>query len=45
MRSRFVAMVCHEFRNPLNNIALSVSSLNRYDMQLSRKKNQLPAQH
>jgi len=35
MRSRFVAMVCHEFRNPLNNIALSVSSLNRYDSQLS----------
>ncbi|RZM82178.1 PAS domain-containing sensor histidine kinase [Leptolyngbya iicbica] len=35
MRSRFVAMVCHEFRNPLNNIALSVSSLNRYETQLS----------
>ena len=35
MRSRFVSMVCHEFRNPLNNIALSVSSLNRYDHQLS----------
>ena len=35
MRSRFVAMVCHEFRNPLNNIALSVSSLHRYDTQLS----------
>ncbi|MBF2035463.1 MAG: PAS domain-containing sensor histidine kinase [Leptolyngbyaceae cyanobacterium T60_A2020_046] len=35
MRSRFVSMVCHEFRNPLNNIALSVSSLNRYDAQLS----------
>ena len=34
MRSRFVTMVCHEFRNPLNNIALSVSSLNRYDLQL-----------
>ena len=34
MRSRFVAMVCHEFRNPLNNIALSVSSLNRYNTQL-----------
>ena len=34
MRSRFVAMVCHEFRNPLNNIVLSVSSLNRYDAQL-----------
>jgi PAS domain S-box-containing protein len=35
LRSRFVSMVCHEFRNPLNNIALSVSSLNRYDAQLS----------
>ncbi|MEO0984225.1 MAG: ATP-binding protein [Cyanobacteria bacterium J06639_14] len=34
LRSRFVAMVCHEFRNPLNNIALSVSSVNRYDAQL-----------
>ncbi|MGB3614377.1 MAG: PAS domain-containing sensor histidine kinase [Elainellaceae cyanobacterium] len=34
MRSRFVSMVCHEFRNPLNTIALSVSSLNRYDAQL-----------
>lgn len=35
VRSRFVAMVCHEFRNPLNNIAFSVSSLKRYDRQLS----------
>ncbi|MDB9528534.1 PAS domain-containing sensor histidine kinase [Oscillatoria sp. CS-180] len=35
MRSRFVSMVCHEFRNPLNNIALSVTSLNRYDTKLS----------
>ncbi len=35
MRSRFVSMVCHEFRNPLNNIALTVSSLNRYDTQLA----------
>ncbi len=35
LKSRFVAMVCHEFRNPLNNIALSVSSLERYDKQLS----------
>lgn len=35
MRSRFVSMVCHEFRNPLNNIALSASSLNRYDTQLT----------
>ena len=35
VRSRFVAMVCHEFRNPLNNISFSVSSLKRYDRQLS----------
>ncbi|MGV2828161.1 ATP-binding protein [Myxosarcina sp. GI1(2024)] len=35
VRSRFVSMVCHEFRNPLNNIAFSVSSLKRYDRQLS----------
>ena len=35
MRSRFVSMVCHEFRNPLNNIALSASSLNRYNSQLT----------
>ncbi len=35
LKSRFVSMVCHEFRNPLNNIALSISSLNRYDSQLS----------
>ena len=41
LKSRFVAMVCHEFRNPMNNIALSVSSLNRYDEQLSQpQKNQ-----
>lgn len=35
MRSRFIAMLCHEFRNPLNNITLSVSSLKRYDLQLT----------
>lgn len=35
VRSRFVAMVCHEFRNPLNNIAFLVSSLMRYSRQLS----------
>ena len=41
LKSRFVAMVCHEFRNPLNNIALSVSSLGRYDEKLSTpQKNQ-----
>ena len=35
VRSRFVAMVCHEFRNPLNNIAFSISSLKRYESLLS----------
>ncbi len=35
LRSRFISMVCHEFRNPLNNILLSASSLERYDAQLS----------
>ncbi len=34
LKSRFVSMVCHEFRNPLNNILLSSSSLDRYDAQL-----------
>lgn len=41
LKSRFVSMVCHEFRNPMNNIALSVSSLKRYEEQLSSsQKNQ-----
>ena len=41
VRSRFVAMVCHEFRNPLNNIAFLVSSLMRYSRKLSvNKKNE-----
>ncbi|MGB2924816.1 MAG: ATP-binding protein [Limnothrix sp.] len=35
MRSRFTAMVCHEFRNPLNNITLLASSLKRYDTHFS----------
>lgn len=35
LRSRVVTMVCHEFRNPLNNILLSVSSMGRYDHQLT----------
>lgn len=35
LKSRFISMVCHEFRNPLNNILLSASSLERYDAQLS----------
>ncbi|MBE9042974.1 PAS domain-containing sensor histidine kinase [Pleurocapsales cyanobacterium LEGE 10410] len=37
-RSRFVLMVCHEFRNPLNNISFSVSSLKRYECQLSPRQ-------
>jgi PAS domain S-box-containing protein len=40
MRSRFIAMVCHEFRNPLNNIALSASSIQRYDRHLSPEEKQ-----
>lgn len=38
LKSRFVSMVCHEFRNPMNNIALSVSSLARYDEKLSQRQ-------
>ncbi|WP_088889451.1 PAS domain-containing sensor histidine kinase [Leptolyngbya ohadii] len=34
-QSRLVSMVCHEFRNPLNNILLSVSSLDRYSHHLT----------
>ena len=40
LKSRFVSMVCHEFRNPLNNIALSVSSLGRYDKKMSQGEKQ-----
>ncbi len=40
LRSRFVSMVCHEFRNPLNNIALSVSSMERYSQKLSEAQKQ-----
>lgn len=40
LKSRLVSMVCHEFRNPLNNIALSVSSLGRYDEKLSQVQKQ-----
>ncbi len=35
VRSRFVGMVCHEFRNPLNNISFLASSLLRYSQKLS----------
>ncbi len=35
LKSRLVAMVCHEFRNPLNNVLLSASYLDRYESQLS----------
>ena len=38
LKSRFVSMVCHEFRNPLNNIALSVSSLGRYDNKMTQSQ-------
>lgn len=38
VRSRFIGMVCHEFRNPLNNISFLVSSLLRYSQKLSTNK-------
>ncbi|WP_421657381.1 sensor histidine kinase [Leptothermofonsia sp. ETS-13] len=38
LKSRVVSMVCHEFRNPLNNISLSVSYLDRYSEQLSAQQ-------
>ena len=40
LKSRLVSMVCHEFRNPLNNIALSASSLGRYDQKLTSLEKQ-----
>ncbi|CAN1212523.1 histidine kinase [Tumidithrix helvetica PCC 7403] len=40
LRSRMVSMVCHEFGNPLNNILFSVSSLERYQEQLSLTEKQ-----
>jgi PAS domain S-box-containing protein len=40
LRSRMVSMVCHEFGNPLNNILFSVSSLERYQEQLSLPEKQ-----
>lgn len=40
VKSRLVSMVCHEFRNPLNNIALSVSYLDRYAQKLSATEKQ-----
>ncbi|NJN86683.1 MAG: PAS domain S-box protein [Leptolyngbyaceae cyanobacterium SL_7_1] len=40
LRSRVVTMVCHEFRNPLNNILLAVSSLERYHTQLTSQQKQ-----
>ena len=40
LKSRLVSMVCHEFRNPLNTIALSASSLERYDLKLTQFEKQ-----
>ena len=33
LRARFISIVSHEFRTPLNNISLSTSSLRRYSYQ------------
>ncbi|MBR8840684.1 MAG: PAS domain S-box protein [Stigonema ocellatum SAG 48.90 = DSM 106950] len=33
LRSRFISIVSHEFRTPLNNISISTSSLRRYSHQ------------
>lgn len=38
MQARFVSMVAHEFRNPLNSILFSTELLNRYGAQLADDK-------
>jgi PAS domain S-box-containing protein len=38
LRARFISLVSHEFRTPLNNISLSTSSLRRYSHQWSESE-------
>ncbi len=38
LRARFISIVSHEFRTPLNNISLSTSSLRRYSHQLTESE-------
>lgn len=40
LKSRFVSMVSHEFRNPLNSILASTQILERYSEQWSQEKKQ-----
>ena len=41
LRSRFVAVVSHEFRNPLNTILFSTELLHRYETQLDPDRREL----
>ena len=40
IKSRFVSVVSHEFRNPLNAILFSTELLERYDSEISQEKKQ-----
>lgn len=40
IKSRFVSVVSHEFRNPLNAILFSTELLERYDLELSPERKQ-----
>lgn len=41
LKSNFIAIVSHEFRNPLSSILLSIDMLQRYDDRLTLAKKQL----
>ncbi|MBW4580555.1 MAG: response regulator [Tildeniella nuda ZEHNDER 1965/U140] len=41
LKSNFIAIVSHEFRNPLSSILLSIDMLQRYDNQLTLAKKKL----